>query len=204
MARKIASLLVVLSFIQVAWGISLWEAAFVPHSGTTNVTAGSTVTIDLIADFDVRSGSFNIQQSTTSAAGDATAVGVGTLHAGFDQTADNGNLCNVLSGTRFMLIDRTNGVVADTSPDILAGQILYSFDLLIPSLASVGDQFTIDDPFGLPVVNGTDPYATAIYAQGGESVTDITPLTLTVVPEPVTIALLAFGSLCFCKRRKTK
>jgi len=201
MARKVASLLVVLSLMQVAWGISLWEATFVPHSGTTQVTAGSTVTIDLIADFDVRSGSFNIQQSTTSSAGDATAVAVGTLHSGFDQTADNGNLCNVLSGTRFILIDRINGQAATASPDILAGQILYSFDLLIPSLASVGDQFTIDDAFGSPVVNGADPYATAINAPGGESVTDITSLTLTVIPEPATIALLAFGSLCLCRKK---
>jgi hypothetical protein len=203
MARKIASLLVVLSFIQVAWGISLWEAAFVPHSGTTQVTAGSTVTIDLIADFDVRSGGFNIKQSTTSSAGDATAVGVGTLHSGFDQTADNGNLCNVLSGTRFILIDRINGEAATASPDILAGQILYSFDLLIPSLASVGDQFTIDDAFGSPVVNGSDPYATAIYGPGGEALNDITSLTLTVIPEPATVALLGFGSLCLFRKRKT-
>ena len=203
MARKVASLLVVLSFIQVAWGISLWQAAFVPHSGTTQVTAGSTVTIDVVADFDVHSALFNIQQSTTSAAGDAAAVGVGTLHSGFDQTADNGNLCNVLSGTRFILIDRINGVAADSSPDILAGQILYSFDLLIPALASVGDQFTIDDAFGSPVVNGTDPYATTIYTQGGENVTDIIPLTLTVIPEPATITLLAFGSFCLFRKRKT-
>jgi hypothetical protein len=203
MARKIALLLVVLSFIQAARGISLWDAAFVPHSGTTQVTAGSTVTIDLIADFDVRSGVFNIQQSTTSSAGDATAVGVGVLHSGFDQIADNGNLCNVLSGTRFILIDRINGEAATASPDILAGQILYSFDLLIPSLASAGDQFTIDDPFGSPVVNGADPYATAIYGAGGESLTDITSLTLTVIPEPATVALLAFGSLCLFRKRKT-
>ncbi len=204
MARKIASLLVVLSFIQAAWGISLWEAALVPHSGVTEVTAGSTVTIDLIADFDVRSGGFNIQQSTTSSAGDAAAVGVGALHSGFDQTADNGNLCNVLSGTRFILIDRINGEAAAASPEILAGQLLYSFDLLIPSLAAVGDQFTIDDAFGSPVVNGDpDPYATGLYGPAGESLNDITSLTLTVIPEPATLALLALGGLCLFKRKKT-
>jgi hypothetical protein len=130
-------------------------------------------------------------------------MGFGVLNIGFDQTTCNGNLCNVLSDTRFILIDRINGVAAGGSPDVLAGQILYSFDLLIPSLAAAGEEFVIDDAFGLPVVNGgPDPYVTALSAAGGETVTDIEMLTLTVTPEPATVALLALGGLCLCRKRK--
>jgi len=138
------------------------------NGGGSSVMADSIVTIDVIADWAVSlNAGFNLMQSTTSSAGNATALAVGTLNAGFDQIAVNGNLCNVQSGSRFILIDRINGVIADGSPPIAAGDALYSFDLVIPELAAVGETFTIDDAFGSPVVNpGPDYGARAFMAAG--------------------------------------
>ena len=169
--------------------------------GGTTVTAGDTVTINITADWDVTDNAgFNLKQSTTSAAGNATAVAVGTLNAGFDLTAFEGNLINTQSGTRFILIDRISGVIDSGSPAIAAGDPLYSFNLLIPAGAVLNDAFTIDDAFGLPVESAGPPeYSTGIH--GGGDVSDIGSLTLTVVPEPTTIALLGFGCLFLVRRR---
>jgi hypothetical protein len=179
---------------------SATTVSLVLDGGGTSVTAGSTVTINVVADWAVSDNAvFNLKQSTTSAAGNATALAVGTLNAGFDLTNLPGNLCNVVSGARFILIDRINGVIAGGSPAITAGDPLYSFDLVIPGAATVGDMFTIDDATGSPVVNPGPDYGTGIH--GGGDVTDIQPLTLTVVPEPMTIILLGLGTL-FLRRRR--
>ncbi|MHC4215232.1 MAG: PEP-CTERM sorting domain-containing protein [Planctomycetota bacterium] len=169
--------------------------------GGTTVTAGSTVTINVTADWDVSDNAvFNLKQSTTSAAGNATAVAVGTLNAGFDSaTTDPGFPVNTQSDTRFILIDRINGVIEGGSPAITAGVPLYSFDLLIPAGAVLNDTFTIDDAFGTPVVTGGPPYDTGIH--GGGDVSDIGALTLTVVPEPTSIALLGLGCIFLVRRR---
>jgi len=195
--KKLICLALVLSLAQLA---SATTVSLVLDGGGTTVMADSTVTINVVADWAVSDNAgFNLMESTTSAAGDATALAVGTLNAGFDFISAAGTLCNVESGSRFILIDRINGVITDGSPPIAAGDALYSFDLLVPSGATVGDAFTIDDAFGEPVVSAGPPYATGIH--GGGDVTDIEPLTLTVVPEPMTIVLLGLGSI-FLFRRK--
>ncbi len=182
---------------------SLTNAATVSlelDGGGTTVTAGSTVTINITADWDVSDDAgFNLKQSTTSAAGNATAVAVGTLNAGFDLIALVGNPINTQSGTRFILIDRIYGAINSGSPAITAGVPLYSFDLLIPVGAALNDTFTIDDAFGLPVVNSGPAYSTGIH--GGGDVSDIGALTLTVVPEPTSIALLGLGCIFLVRRR---
>ena len=195
---KLASLILVVVLT------SLANAATVSlelDGGGTTVTAGSTVTINITADWDVSDNAgFNLKQSTTSAAGNATAVAVGTLNAGFDSVVINpGTLVNTQSGTRFILIDRINGVIDSVSPAITAGVPLYSFDLLIPAGAVLNDTFTIDDAFGAPVVTPGPDYSTGIH--GGGDVSDIGALTLTVVPEPTTMALLGFGCVFLVRRR---
>jgi hypothetical protein len=195
--KKLVCLALVLALAPLA---SATTVSLVLDGGGTTVTAGSTVTINVVADWAVSDNAvFNLKQSTTSAAGDATALAVGTLNAGFDLTNLPGSLANADAGTRFILIDRINGIIDSGSPAITAGDALYSFDLVIPAGAIIGDTFTIDDAFGTPVVTDGPPYGTGIH--GGGDVIDMEPLILTAVPEPVTIASLGLGALFLSRRR---
>jgi hypothetical protein len=196
--KKLACLALLLALAPLAGATTV---SLVLDGGGTTVTAGSTVTINVVADWAVSDNAgFNLKQSTTSAAGDATALAVGTLNAGFDLINAPGSLANAYAGTRFILIDRINGDIAVGSAAIPAGDPLYSFDLVIPAGAILDDTFTIDDAFGTPVFTDGPSYGTTVLYDGG-NVTDVQSLTLTTVPEPVTIALLGLGTLFVLRRR---
>jgi hypothetical protein len=194
-----------LIFMLVLGMASLANAAIltVESSGSSAVNAlkGATVSVDIVTDTAVNVNlSATLMQSTTSAAGNATAAALGTLDAGFNSINFAGNLqnANTVAPARFILIDRINGVISTGSPAVAAGS-LYNFNLSIPGTAALGDTFTVDFATGTPTIGGgMPPYG---LLQDGAAPTGTTALVITI-PEPATIALLGLGGLVLLRKRK--
>jgi len=91
----------------------------------------------------------------------------------------------------------------DESAPVPAGEALYSFDV---AAGAAGTTITIDDLIGPGMgagdVNPYGPYplTTALASNAVSLSYDIVPLTLVVVPEPATIALLGLGMLAFLRK----
>ena len=201
--KKFVSLVMLLALASFASAVVNTVDFTTPNA---NVTAGQVVPITIVADMTVKILGVNIGETKVSAAPDVTAGAVGTIHAGFTSVASAGLLCDgsTAAPARYVLIDRINGVVdTTTSSEIAVGQALYSFNVTIPGTAAVGDTFTIDDITGVPVFHPGPGYGTNCTGAGGNVVlSDVGALTLTVVPEPATIALLGMGGLLLLRRRK--
>ena len=176
------------------------------HGYDRDVLPGSTVVVEITADTAVSAGYLvSITESTTSAAGMANATAVGALHTGFDNAGTNntGILRNMNTNyqapVRYMLIDRIVGGIVSGSPAIAAGQVLYSFEVLIPEDAVFCDTWTIDAAIGFGAIS-PPPAGYSHTVDAAAQVPTVT-LTLHAIPEPMTIALLGLGGL-FLRRRK--
>jgi hypothetical protein len=167
----------------------------------TGVLAGETITVSMSADTAADSYAISLGATTTSTAGDATAA-IGTLNTGFDNINNAGTLRNGMTnynGARYILIDRINGSVLLESPSVAAEATLYSFELTIPTGAVESDTFTIYAATGFGVFS--PPPAGYAHQVSGSTPGTTNNLVLTVIPEPMTIALLGLGGL-FLRRRK--
>lgn len=194
--KKVFVLLLVLGLTVTANASSV-PIIQVQGGGTTNVVAGEVVNIEVVDTVAIASNiGINLGQTTTSSAGYAPAVALGTVNAGFDSVNVSGILVNSATSGRYVLIDRISGVIAAGSPAIAAGEPLYAFKVTIPVGAAIGDTFTIDDLLGAPVHSAGPPYGTV-----ADVAANAQALVLTVIPEPMTIALLGLGGL-FLRRRK--
>lgn len=147
------------------------------------IVAGTTITVDLKADFDC-SGIMKIDFVPTGAGISIPAVGTWPLPMA-PATGGNGTL----SGGSIV---RAEGYTATGGTNATAGTVLYSFDLDITTVAGqevapVMTDGAYDYAFQNP---GPSYYAASTITQ--------TPL---VIPEPMTIALLGLGGL-FLRRRK--
>jgi len=76
---------------------------------------------------------------------------------------------------------------------------LYSFDLTIPVGALKDDVYNVIALIGTPAIS--PPPAGYAHQIDAADVTSTNSLVLTVIPEPMTIALLGLGGL-FLRRRK--
>ena len=171
-----------------------------------DVLPGATVVVELTADTAVAVGYLvSITESTTSAAGPANATAVGALHAGFDDASVNntGILRNMLTNfqapQRYMLIDRIVGGIIGGSPVIAAGQVLYSFEVLIPEDAVPCETWTITAALGFGAIS--PPPAGYSHQVDATTMVPSNSLTLHVIPEPATIALLGLGGLLLRRRK---
>ena len=208
--KKLLILMLVLGLASSANAINItFSSASGPACGHTpggdiDVLPGALVVVDITADAAVSSSYMvSITESTTSGAGMANATGVGAYHASFNFNVVNGNLRNAMTNFpapphRYMLIDRATAGINPAVP-IAAGQVLYSFEVLIPSLAEFCDTWTITAALGVPAIQ-PPPAGYSHLADGAVPVT--TALTLHAIPEPATIALLGLGSLFLTRRRR--
>ena len=168
------------------------------YAGTITVTAtpdkaeynyGEAITIELITSgcgypgpFAGELSSMIIEGITDTGGGSADAVG--NLHVNFDVVNVNGDLVNAGG----VLIDDITGA-GDLDPGpIPNGVSAYTFDF---TTGSSDGTFAID----LSGITVNDCFG------GGTTTLSVVPLGYTVVPEPMTIALLGLGGL-FLRRRR--
>jgi len=181
-----------------------------PDVGDFDVEPGTIVTITVFSPETAASSyTLSITETTTSAAGHSTAVAVGTGNAGFDNIMQPGTLRNAMTTAptsatshRYMLIDKiSGGINQSTTPQVPAGEALYTFSVQIPADAVFCDTFTITAAIGTPNFGGAG-YTHNLNAQAqGVVPPGCNSVTLHVIPEPATIALLGLGGLLL-KRRK--
>ena len=209
--KKLLILMLVLGLASSANALNItFSSASGPACGHTpggdiDVLPGALVVVDITADAAVSSAyAVSITESTTSAAGMANATAVGAYHTTFNLNVVPGILRNAMTNWpgpphRYMLIDRATAGISPATP-IAAGQVLYSFEVLIPEAAEFCDTWTITAAVGTPAIQ--PPPAPYGHLADAVVVAGTTALTIHAIPEPATIALLGLGSMFLMRRRR--
>ena len=189
--KKLTCLLLVLAMAPMASAVLSLQ---LQGGGSTMPNDGTAVTVELVSSVAVaNSFGVNIQ----SGIADPISGSAPALNAGFDSVKVNGTVVNTVSGARKILIDRTNGVIAAGSPVIAAGVALYSFQIAAVPATLAGTVVNLADAVGSPIVSPGPPYGPAT----ADGASNALALAITIIPEPMTIALLGLGGL-FLRRRK--
>jgi len=180
--KKIIAILVLCAFVSVS------SAAIVFQTASTTVGYGDTFTVNVVADTAV----VGLAISTT-VSGDATGWS-NNIMAVSGSFNTNGTL--IAPGNVVNLAVRGASGTAGTGVTYAAGTVLFSFDV---TAGNVDGVITIDDYNGSAASAGLTggPMATKVDAVAAS----IDALTVNVVPEPMTMALLGLGGL-FIRRRR--
>jgi len=190
--KKLLIMLVLLAMAGAANAASVWFQVD-PQDAADSYMPSDIITINLVADFGVGSVSLNI------GADGGSAEAVGALNAKLATALApyyNGTLRNTLN----ILISDIAGGAAFGQPTPAAGEVLYSFEFHVPDVPP-STIITINDVTG-PNPFGGAPMSTAVASPDYMVyLTDILPVEIHVIPEPMTIALLGLGGL-FLRRRR--
>jgi len=173
--KKLLILCLVMAMASAAWAGTVTMRV---ESGDqkTSYKESDTITIEVVADFDVAN--FSI----TKVWGDPTASSP-ALHTSFTMTPLNPG---VVVNSGGVLIQSVAGSAAS---NISAGQVLWQFEYHVP-----------DVPHSTWLtISSTDVWIDEYY--GSDYADSINDLEIHVTPEPMTIALLGLGGL-FLRRRK--
>jgi hypothetical protein len=196
MMKKLLIFMLVLGMACVANALSVGIES--GGSSTADVLADQVVTVDVTPDFAVEDFLISLGQTTTSAAGEAIGA-LGTVSTSvFDLSTVDGYLVNGAPVGPYVIMSHVSGIIQEGSDLSPAGTSVYSFTITIPSAASIGDTFTIDDVGGY-INPGYPPTGTNFNTM---DVTAASALVLTVIPEPMTVLLLGLGGLLLMRRRR--
>jgi len=194
--KKFGILMLVLAIASMANGGMLYfesNEALCTHGYTYDVPLNTVITIIVRGDPAAVGFGLGAVQIIGSTTGLFSAVTVGTVNAGFDLsaivgTARDGSQANVY-------ITGVAGTTNTTSPKVAAGTF-YTYTLTTGS--TLDGVITIDD------------YKGTIYAAPRKTTFDavelaspyMAPITLHIIPEPMTIVLLGLGGMFMLRRRK--
>ena len=181
--KRIMVVLIVLSMASVSMA-DLVSLIVKPSDASDTYIASDSITLQVIADFDVGIISFDkISQDSWGVASSPA------LNAGFDDMSLHNN--GVVGDVGVDLFWSVVGSVLITSPDVAAGQVLWSFVYHVPDVpAGTMIHFTCVEP----MVASSD---------FSHYVTSIVPLVISVdIPEPMTMGLLGLGGLFLRRRSK--
>ncbi len=180
MVLGIASLATAAATFSVAGGT---ESQIVP--GAIEVAPSDVITIEVVADF--ASNGFALE-AFSSEGGTATP---GEVNATLSFLPNPGQAVNADVADGYQLITAAGGSVFGAS--IEPGAAIYSFTFHVPELPFS----TVIEIYGLDVVGTPGSYVSNAATFQTEA---IAPLTLHVVPEPISMGLLGLGGL-FLRRR---
>jgi hypothetical protein len=186
--KKLIGAFLVLAMASVAWAGTVWFEID-PADIKDSYNPSDVIRINLVADFDV------------------CTVGIGEI------ASNGGSVPNIIGfNPKFTpvgppgipinnggtLIEYIAGSVAMGQPGAPAGEWLYAFEFHVPDVPA-STMITIDD---VTDYTAAPPKYTSINSPDWTvMVSDVVPLTIHEIPEPMTIALLGLGGL-FLHRRK--
>ena len=183
--KKFVVLLLVLAMASVA-NASVAALDFEYAGGGTEVPENTAITINVVGDTDCED--FRVSVAVT---GSFSNVGVGTVNTLFtDSLSTAGQLKD--GSTANVYVFQKNGIVDTVGSDPLVPTSAI-FGTITLTTGALGGTITIDDYAGV-----FPPPTDTIY--NGTTI-DAGSLDLTIIPEPMTIALLGLGGL-FLRRRK--
>ena len=214
------SALLILVIASMAGATAVWlePGAGVTWNSTLNryeVMAGTTATINLIADFEVTGiavGAITVDNTDTAVPTQGVSA-VGALHpqlmyhpVGSDPGAlKPGDQLNIsIFQIRGGVGIDNPGTPEDESQPPLANEVLYNFDIMAGADLSM---ITVNDLIG-PGVGPSDvnpygpfPLVTTVASIADSGNYDLDPVVIHVIPEPATIALLGIGTLVLLRKR---
>lgn len=187
MKKSVVSVVLVLVMFSVASAATGFTSGGASSLDINVADLGNPITVDLTSDVGVASILYMQVIDTSTVGGTA---GPATVNAGFDLFAYGGSVVN------------SGGVLLKDVTGMLGVMNVYAQAFPANPLVT----FSYTPPAGLPVGTlwdiaiGTGSVVTKD-ATGAVTGLNVSPLTLEVVPEPMTIVLLGLGGL-FLRRRK--
>jgi hypothetical protein len=181
-----------LAFILVLGLATVANAAMLSFQAPAEVLGGETFTVNIVSDAALDY--FTLSIALT---GDFKGLALGAVNAGFDSLASAGTQRDGSVGNVFIksMLGQTNATSASVEAGVVGSFSVTAADVL-------DGMITVDDYAGGGL--GGPPVATKILAGGTTTISTIQmePVSVKVVPEPMTMSLLSLGGLALIRRRR--